>query len=351
MLLSLLMAGALTSACFNPSPQEGLTCSTSGACPSGQSCSNGTCYSPGNIPLADAAIDATTYDCVAQTIATGQAGGSTLDAQDTDSVFWTATGGTVVLRSPKVVGTVEVFHDSAAGKTPFSVATDATNVYWTERDALGRVMVKAKASAQADAATELAIDQAEPSYLALDSTFVYWSNTSGGIIQRVPKSGGTIETVANSLGAPTALALDDTRVYWINSGTGQIMRADKVGTGLQQLAGAQGVPSDIALSADTVFWAVTADNEIRSVGKGGGAVTTIISDQAGVLDLTVFDGFLYWSNETSGDIMRAPLGSSTPELVVEEQSEAVSLDFAEALYWLNSTDATNRLVRASCNSL
>ncbi len=348
--LALLSAGALFGACFNPTPQEGLRCSAAGACPSGQSCTDGTCYRFGNAPIADAAIDALVYECTSQTLAGGQVGAAALDAQDADSVFWTG-GSSVVLRSPKIVGTLEVFHDSALGKTPFDIVTDATNVYWTENDAVGRVMAKTKASAAVDPATELAIDQGEPSHLVLDSTHVYWSSAGDGTIRRVPKVGGAIETVASAQGAPTVLAMDETSIYWVNSGAGQIMKINKDQTGLQQMAGAQGIPSDIAISSDRVYWSVTADNEIRSVGIAGGAVSTLLTGQAGVSDLTVAGGHLYWSNKDSGDIMRAELGSMVPQLVVEEQSEALSLTFAESLYWLNATDSTNRLVRASCSSI
>jgi sugar lactone lactonase YvrE len=303
------------------------------------------------VPAVDAAVDALVYECVTETLAGGQAGATALDAQDADSVYWTAEGSTVVLRSPKAIGTLEVFHDSGLGTTPFDVTTDATDVYWTEKDAVGKVLHKAKTALPASPALELAINQGEPSHLAVDDTHVYWSNSAAGTINRIPKGGGAVEILASGQGTPTSLAIDAARMYWVNSLGGQIMRAEKDGMGRQQLAGGQGNPADITLTDDTVYWAATDDNEIRSVDKDGGAVTAAISAEVGVADITVNAGFLYWSNYISGDIQRVPVGGTTRELVAEEQSEAVALQFAEELYWLNSVDAVNRLVRASCNSL
>ena len=353
-LLSLLLVSAPTGACFQTNTQQGLECSATGACPSGQTCTDGFCFNFGSAPSFDAAIDAFVYECVTETLAGGQAGASSLDAQDDNSVYWTAEGGTVVLRSPKVLGTPEVFHDSGLGKTPFDVVTDATDVYWTENDDVGRVLHKAKTAAPASLALELAINQGSPSHLAVDGTHVYWSNSAAGTINRVQKGGGVVEERAVGQATPTSLVIDDTHVYWINSTAGQIMRTDKndLGevTGLQQLAGGQLNPTDIALTDEAVFWSATDDNEIRTVGKDGGAFSTVVPAEVGVADLTVHDGHVYWSNSISGDIQRLAIGSTTPELVAEEQSEAVSLQFAESLYWLNSVDATNRLVRASCNN-
>ncbi len=350
-LLSAMLVSGLAGACFEPNTQQGLLCSAAGSCPAGQSCSDGVCYKFGTAPTQDAAVDAFAYVCIAQTLSGGQAGATDLDAQDDDSVYWTGTGGTLVLRSPKEVGIVEVFHDSGLGKTPFGVATDATDVYWTEKDVVGRVLHKAKSAAPASPALEIAIGQGEPSHLAVDETHVYWSNSADGTINRVPKGGGVVEILAMDQGTPTVLAIDDTRVFWVNSATGQIMRVDKTGIGLQQLAGAQVDPTDIAITDAAVFWSATGDNEIRRVDKDGGAVSTVVAAEVGVADLTLNGGYLYWSNSISGDIQRQAIGDSTRELVAEEQSEAVALQFAESLYWLNSLDATNRLVRASCNSL
>lgn len=347
----LVLACGLLVACFEPDTNQGLECSPSGACPKGQSCQEGLCYKIGTAPIADASIDAVAFVCMTETLASGQGSATDLDAQDTDYVYWTANDGVLVLRSPKVSGTLEVFHDTV-DKHPFAVVTDSTHVYWTENDAAGRVMRKAKDALPADAAQELAIAQSEPNQLVVDDTYVYWSNRAAGTISRALKIGSAAEVLLSSQGGPTVLAIDATRLFWLNAGSGQVMRANKDGSGQQQLAGAQAGPTDIGISADTVYWSVAADNELRSVGIGGGAVATEVSGQMGASSLAVAGGYLYWGNTSTGEIMRAEEGSMTPQEIVDGQSEPVSLHReGDELYWLNNLDSDNRLVRGTCNSL
>jgi hypothetical protein len=350
-LLVLVLASSLSSACFEPDTNPGLECSPLGACPQGQTCQDGICYRAGTAPIFDASIDAVPFVCSTETLASGQDSATDLDAQDNDYVYWTGNAGTLVLRSPKVLGTLEVFHDTV-DKHPFGVVTDDTHVYWTENDATGRVMRKPKDSLEADPAQELAIAQGEPNQLVVDDTYVYWSNRAAGTISRALKIGSAAEILLSAQGAPTVLALDATRLFWINSGTGQVMRAAKDGTGQQQLAGAQAGPTDLGLSADSVYWTATDDNELRSVGKGGGAARTEVSGQTGASTLSVGNGYLYWGNTGTGEIMRAEQGSMTPQQIVDGQSEPVSLHLEGGqLYWLNALDSANRLVRGSCNGL
>ncbi len=338
--------------CFDPRTQEGLACSGSGGCPSGQDCVAGLCYRPGNGPGFDASVDAASVSCTTEILATGQSGATDLDAADADFVYWTNEANTLVLRSPKARGPVEVFHDSGVDKHPHAIITDETHVYWTESDTAGRIVRKPKDSLEADLPEELASGQGEPVGIALDETYVYWANLGGNSINRVPKIGGAVEVIAVSQLMPTALVVDDTHIFWLSAGSGQVMRSVKDGPPLQQLAGGQGQLSYLSLSADLVYWTDGTSGEVLSVGKDGGSSLVVASGQNGPASIAVAANAVYWSNELAGEVMVQSLNGGDPIEVASGQSQPLGLKTdGDDLYWLNKLDADNRLVRATCDPL
>ena len=53
---------------------------------------------------------------------------------------------------------------------------------------------------------------------------VYFTMPERGVVARVPAVGGTVETIASDQLEPTGLALDAQFVYWSNVGDGSIWR-------------------------------------------------------------------------------------------------------------------------------
>ncbi len=82
--------------------------------------------------------------------------------------------------------------------------------------------------------TVLAADEGSPTAIAVDATHVYWA-TSGsgcndGLIRRMPKAGGAIETLASNQPNPRALDLDQDHVYFYDAcGSGLLRRVPKQG--------------------------------------------------------------------------------------------------------------------------
>ena len=57
-----------------------------------------------------------------------------------------------------------------------------------------------------------------PFAIAIDATFVYWTDTAAGTINKVPIAGGAPVTLATEQDTPISIAVDATNVYWTTSG-------------------------------------------------------------------------------------------------------------------------------------
>jgi Domain of unknown function (DUF5050) len=112
--------------------------------------------------------------------------------------------------------------------------------------------------------------------LAVDDKFVYWSD--GGNILRVPKEGGTSETIIPDAPNPDEMLIDNDNVYWlIWGGEGSpplpVMYAPKKGGDVKKLTPAYLGTSGLAIDKDFVYW-MTGDG-IKKIAKTGGEVSEI----------------------------------------------------------------------------
>ncbi len=339
--------------CFDPHPQEGLACTQTGACPSGQDCFGGVCFLPGNKPPPDAQtnIDATSISCITEALAIGQMSGADLDASDATHVYWTDDAGFLVLRSAKLGGATESFQD-LGDKHPHGIASDDTYVYWSENDVGGRIMRKAKAALVGDPPEVLATAQDRPTSIVLDDVHVFWTTHGDNSIRRILKVGGTVEQLTLSQSMPDGIVLDEDYVFFLNFGSGQVLRVTKEGSQMQQLAGSQGQLSNLGLSSDSVYWTDATAGEVRVVGKQGGSPTAIASGQNNPGSLALSADAVYWSNESGQQIVRHDLSTGNQIVVTSGQADPVALTtVGNDIYWLDNVDADTRLMHASCNPL
>jgi hypothetical protein len=123
----------------------------------------------------------------------------------------------------------------ATGVIVLDMAIDSTSIYWT--DFTGTV---SKLGLSGGSPVALALSQAPPAHgIAVDSTGVYWTTQSEqvwdgcsttacqvGLLQKTGLAGGTAATLASGA-QPWSIAVDSTSVYWTDTSAGLVLKAPK----------------------------------------------------------------------------------------------------------------------------
>jgi hypothetical protein len=143
-------------------------------------------------------------------------------AADDAFLYWTRLVSGEILRMPKTGGPAEVI---AKGQVrPWGIAVDDTRVYWACADDVvtgptahptGRIASLAKAGGTVQV---LAPNEPAPSAITLDGDFVYFGDAASGYanaaIKRVPRSGGTVETIVSGRDDIKTIAVANGWVGW-----------------------------------------------------------------------------------------------------------------------------------------
>jgi hypothetical protein len=188
-------------------------------------------------------------------------------------------------------------------------------VYWTslnDNQTIGRATLAGSA-----ADSNFITGARHPCGVAVDSTHLYWANSSGSR-GGGPTPGATIGR-SNLDGSgvnpsfiagpyyPCGVAVDSAHVYWANSGVegvfGQmtgttIGRANLDGTAPNQsfITGANG-PCGVAVDSGHVYWANRVGDSIgRANLDGTGANPNFITGADGPCGVAVDSGHVYWAN-------------------------------------------------------
>ena len=145
-------------------------------------------------------------------------------ALDATNVYFADSTDSTVKQIPKTSvdgGTALKTWDGVSVTSFFEFAADDFAFYFIDTDSNGNSTVaELLRTAPANTpAQELAT--ADVTALAIDDTFVYWSNDSGGTISRVAKAGGAVELLAKDQAHPLFVAADATGVYWCTIASGK----------------------------------------------------------------------------------------------------------------------------------
>lgn len=146
------------------------------------------------------------------------------------------------------------------------VATDGTSIYWAS-EKVSAVYHAAFADPPCNEGASGAVPcktygggASNPYGVAVDDTFVYWTEPNTGTVKRAPKAGGAASFIATNQDQPQAIAVMGTFVYWGNSlaTAGSIRRAPQVAAtcdaGACEKVAAVGAPDSIVVADDGLYW-------------------------------------------------------------------------------------------------
>ena len=180
--------------------------------------------------------------------------------------------------------------------------------------------------------TVLANNQPMPQAIAIDGTYLYWLNwvAETGTVMRVPKTGGSTDTLATSQDLPTDLAVGGNFAYWSNANAGNISRLPLAGGSVDVLLSGLVEPNCLAINATELFFGVNGSTEIYRAPITGGAPTLVSNANFKCTWIAVTADYLYWKD---GGLRRTLLaGGPVEEIASSGGSFRFALD-ATTAFW------------------
>jgi hypothetical protein len=264
-------------------------------------------------------------------------------AIDGASVYWTTCGdptGGYVLKVPKAGGEVVML---ASGDRLSGIAVDATSVYWVAGTSDASSGAIERVAVGGGTPTTLATRPGPPAHLAVDDSYVYWSEQMDGAIMKVALAGGASTTVA-SASLPWNIALDTTDVYWLGTG---VMKAPKSGGAATALTPeTPSLPTaGLAVNATNVYFTSGPPggaSGVSSVPVGGGTVAVVSPTSSSLTTpgpIAIDANRVYWA-DGSGNVYAAPLagGAAVTLATCQDNVDAIAVD-ETSLYWLANGSA------------
>lgn len=180
-----------------------------------------------------------------------------------------------------------------------TIAVDATSLYFIDHDANGlpttsvrSVPLSSGSPEVGSVATIVPAGRADLGGLAVYGDYVYWVRRDGdvnnptAVVQRAPKRGGSVETIATGGINPRKIYVDGSGVYWLNEGH------------------------------DWLF-CESVDGDVRYLPPGSSTPIVIVSDLGDAGSFAVVDGSLIVTvnaracNNTQGSIVKVDISSGT----------------------------------------
>jgi hypothetical protein len=150
--------------------------------------------------------------------------------------------------------------------------------------------------------------------LAIDDTYVYWTDAVLGTVKRTPKAGGTTQPLASGQDSPQDVVASGGTVWWIDDGVqGGIQTVVPGGQPVQLVDGPIPSAMDLALDDTTLYW--TAFARVMRMPRTGGDMQVFADQENAAQGISVYGGFVYWVDYGSDQILREPSDASYLEVI------------------------------------
>jgi Bacterial Ig domain/Divergent InlB B-repeat domain/Putative binding domain, N-terminal len=219
---------------------------------------------------------------------------------------------------------------------PTSIAVDDNYVYWTESSQLKRILKSG--GGETALATSVGIG-----HMVLDGGYLYYTD-SGTKLQKLTKSGGSPTTLANGSSFYDAITVQDGTVFWGASG---VIYSVPIGGGTSiGVATSSHDIASIRVTNNTIFWSqITYPSAVYTQPIGGSRMT-LSSGSSVAPGLEVQNDYVYFAGYDS--IYRVPMSGVSRQTLVANLNNANDLVLdATNIYWVESGDynGTNGSVR------
>ncbi len=328
--------------------------------------------------------------CVFVIFPPGQLGAADLAVLDSPdgggTVFWTEPGlqnGTGYVLSLPIVPAVvapQIWADNQAN--PAGIAVSSQTLYWTNNTAAGTVLGEMLSSGgipdsgapdggTRDASVMLDVlgaAEASPSSVAVDSDFVYWTQTgtpaggnpsANGYVVKAPLAGGKPITIADHRLGPGSIAVDpgpDGYVYWTDNGlastpnSGAILKLSKgMDGGTTITLTTADYPSFIAVSQGNVYWAAGQPGAIEvytlsADGTSPAPVSITPASYEVIGGVAADSSNVYWTVGGGGGrglVMSVPINGSAATTLATDLDEPGAITFdTNFIYWADSLNGS-----------
>ncbi len=148
-----------------------------------------------------------------------------------------------------------------------------------------------------------------PTYVAVDSTHVYWTDLEkealplSGAIRRMSLTGSLTETLVKDLDRPNSCSLSGGRAFFAHGyPTGIVMSVPTTGGAPMTIASAEGWAAYASANSTAVCWSRKSLLKVQCAPRGGGATTTVASE--GAIAVAVDESHVFYG---SGALKRVSL--------------------------------------------
>lgn len=239
-----------------------------------------------------------------------------------------------------------------------AIAVDSHNVYWIAGSAL--LMCDAESCSQSTIlVSPVSSDSLQG--LVVDSTALYFTDAMSGSVQRCLTPGCVLGlTLASSLDQPSAIAEDPANVYWLGgSDAGTIMSCDKARCNGNPSVLATGLSHSLTLAVDatSIYWIGSGDNTLTkcTIAACDSQTSVLATALPSPTSLAVDSDYVYWTNMgpadatngsySHGTLMKCAIGGCNGQPVTIASDLNISGPNAIAtddsgIYWTNPGGGT-----------